>query len=314
MQNINIVVSESAAPITPEPEAPSTGISGFLSALGGGGAMGTFILVAASLAVILAIATVLLFMRKRKLSYKTLKRAPLVTAALAVIMIAIAIIGAGANTAKADHPLSIATTTPSPTIEVVIPAGADPEDTSSGSGSSQVTVTTSIEDGYILYVNANISSPDISLSLTGGTTSPLILTASDQELKVSDSATPSTGDDLDFTLTATVSNSLPVGTYTAKLTYTATAEEPVMQAAYCTTTLGQDIQDTRFIVDIDQNMVPITYTGDTSAPEWQVANDTNWCNYDSLQWANAISLKSDKVAEYKAAIPGTVVNDDDVLG
>jgi len=302
------------------PGTPGTGITGFLSALGGSNTAGAFVLIAATLAVILAVITVVLFARKRKLihkysrSRKAANRAPLITAPLAVLLFAAAIICIGTKTANADDPLSISTTTPNPTINVVIPAEASPTGTSAGDVSSQVTVTTAIEDGYILYASAEISSPDITLSLSGGTTSPVNLTTADQEVMVSDYATPATGDELDFTLTAEVLNTLPVGTYTAELIYTATAEEPVVQASYCTTTLGQNIQDTRFIVDMDENIVPVTYTGDTTTPEWQVADDTNWCDYNSSQWANAVSLKADKVAEYKAADPGTVVLDDDVLG
>ena len=63
-------------------------------------------------------------------------------------------------------------------------------------------------------------------------------------------------------------------------------------------------------VDIDANMIPITYTGDESNPEWtslttdEINNDRgSWYNYWDKKWANAITLKSDvDVSKYTCEV------------
>lgn len=73
-------------------------------------------------------------------------------------------------------------------------------------------------------------------------------------------------------------------------------------------------------VDIDANMIPITYTGDENNPEWtslttdEINNDRgSWYNYWDKKWANAITLKSDvDVSKYKNK--HTVIDENDVMG
>ncbi len=73
-------------------------------------------------------------------------------------------------------------------------------------------------------------------------------------------------------------------------------------------------------VDIDANMIPITYTGDENNPEWtslttdEINNERgSWYNYWDKKWANAITLKSDvDVSKYKNK--HVVIDENDVMG
>ena len=73
-------------------------------------------------------------------------------------------------------------------------------------------------------------------------------------------------------------------------------------------------------VDIDANMIPITYTGDENNPEWtslttdEINNDRgSWYNYWDKKWANAVTLKADAdVSKYKNK--HTVIDENDVMG
>ena len=71
-------------------------------------------------------------------------------------------------------------------------------------------------------------------------------------------------------------------------------------------------------VDIDDNMIPIYYAGNNTdgSAIWKVANISNpgeWYNYTEKQWANAVTVQSDKLITYQNK-PGTTINNDDVLG
>ena len=75
-------------------------------------------------------------------------------------------------------------------------------------------------------------------------------------------------------------------------------------------------------VDIDAHMIPVKYTGGTGEggdgipAQWTVVakNDTNnpgdWYDYSEKKWANAVTVKD--YTKYQT--PGTVINEDDVLG
>ena len=72
-------------------------------------------------------------------------------------------------------------------------------------------------------------------------------------------------------------------------------------------------------VDIDANMIPIRYTGSTTNAQWtSIANaeDPNnigqWYDYRSGQWANAVTVKPDKLSKYQGK--DTVIDEADVLG
>ena len=71
-------------------------------------------------------------------------------------------------------------------------------------------------------------------------------------------------------------------------------------------------------VDIDGNMIPIYYAGNNTdgSAIWKVANVNNlgeWYDYTKKQWANAVTVQSNKLTTYKNK-PGTVINNNDVLG
>ena len=78
--------------------------------------------------------------------------------------------------------------------------------------------------------------------------------------------------------------------------------------------------DERITIDYDNSLIPVRYEGG----QWVVVTDTElasstdkWFNYADKRWANAITVKTDRLAEYVAATgknEKTVVNNDDVLG
>jgi hypothetical protein len=70
-------------------------------------------------------------------------------------------------------------------------------------------------------------------------------------------------------------------------------------------------------MDIDANMIPIKYTGNTTTPQWQKADITtpgDWYDYDNQTWANAVTVTTATLTSYKNAPTGTVINEDDILG
>lgn len=147
-----------------------------------------------------------------------------------------------------------------------------------------------------------------------------------------------------YTIDADKVGAIPAGDYSVKATYTVLAnpiaqpddgggmpnqpdkddskgtpaEEPDIKKVSATTQDGG-----RVTVTYDKNMIPIRYAGTPSGdvtPRWVVADpgrttgDDAWFNYDNQQWANAVTVKADKLSTYKAAKPGTEVKNDDVLG
>lgn len=61
--------------------------------------------------------------------------------------------------------------------------------------------------------------------------------------------------------------------------------------------------------DMDSNMIAIKHDG----YNWVKTDTSNgWYNYDMGIWANAVTVKSDKLAEYISAPVGTEINMDDV--
>ena len=76
----------------------------------------------------------------------------------------------------------------------------------------------------------------------------------------------------------------------------------------------------RITIDYDNGLIPVRYeSGDwVVVTDYDLANSTdNWFNYADKRWANAVTVKADKLADYVAATGDsnrTVVNNDDVLG
>ena len=61
--------------------------------------------------------------------------------------------------------------------------------------------------------------------------------------------------------------------------------------------------------EMDSNMIAVKHDG----YNWVKTDTTNgWYNYDMGIWANAVTVKSDKLAEYQSAGVGTEINMDDV--
>ena len=70
-------------------------------------------------------------------------------------------------------------------------------------------------------------------------------------------------------------------------------------------------------VDIDDNMIPVKYTGTTTSAQWtsiasreDASNIGEWYDYDNKQWANAVTVKNPD--NYRGQ--SKVVNESDILG
>ena len=127
--------------------------------------------------------------------------------------------------------------------------------------------------------------------------------------------------DKDIDVTYGVNIPKPVhGTYTANVTYTATAA-PKPQSDY------NQSKDGNILVEWDKNMIPIVYTGDNTTAKWQSITNTEarsnkvtsagskatqWYSYSGKQWANAVTVKADKLSKYQDKV--AEVDNNDVLG
>ena len=109
---------------------------------------------------------------------------------------------------------------------------------------------------------------------------------------------------------------LPQGTYSTNIIYTATAKPkpaPTVDPTVCKS--GDPKNDCQ--VDLDPNMIPVKYTGSTTNAQWtslanpeDSSNQGDWYNYNNKQWANAITVKDP--SKYKNHTK--VVDQADILG
>lgn len=114
-------------------------------------------------------------------------------------------------------------------------------------------------------------------------------------------------------------NNITPGEYTTTVVYTATAKPapPVLPPLASESICRSGDEHSECQVDIDSNMVPVTYTGDTNHAEWTSLADPEdathqgeWYNYNRRQWANAVTVKDPS----KYIGKQRVVEQDDILG
>ena len=77
--------------------------------------------------------------------------------------------------------------------------------------------------------------------------------------------------------------------------------------------------DGRVAVDYDENMIPVTYTGNGSSPQWTAlpkseisSNPKSWYDYPNKIWANAVTVKDP--TKYNDIATRTTVDNADILG
>ena len=111
---------------------------------------------------------------------------------------------------------------------------------------------------------------------------------------------------------------LPTGTYQTTITYTVTAKpapKPAVPNSICRS------GDTKSAckVDLDKNLIPVKYTGNPDRAEWttiaapeDTTNPGNWYDYGKKHWANAVTIKPDKLAKYQGKT--ATLDEADVLG
>ncbi len=120
---------------------------------------------------------------------------------------------------------------------------------------------------------------------------------------------------------------LPTGTYQTTITYTVTAKPaPKFTNWYQRTarkegsgTCRSGDTNSSCLVDLDKNLIPVKYTGTNDYAKWttiahpeDTTNPGNWYDYGQKQWANAVTIKPDKLAKYQGK--RTVVDQADILG
>ena len=111
---------------------------------------------------------------------------------------------------------------------------------------------------------------------------------------------------------------LASGSYSTTITYTATAKPkpaPTVDPTICKS--GGPKNDCQ--VDIDPNMIPVKYTGNTTNAQWtslakpeDAAHQGDWYNYNNKQWANALTVKPEALSKYKNQTKA--VDQADILG
>jgi hypothetical protein len=105
-------------------------------------------------------------------------------------------------------------------------------------------------------------------------------------------------------------NNIADGTYNITIGYYLAENQP-------TATCQNAYRASACQVDVDPNMIPIKYTGDTTTPQWQKADINqigDWYDYDKQKWANTVTVTAATLQTYKDAPVGTIINEDDVLG
>jgi hypothetical protein len=138
----------------------------------------------------------------------------------------------------------------------------------------------------------------------------------------------------DYAIATTSSTTGTTQNWKAKVTYInlpvdqSVNEEHGMTANLLVQKNKLDLSVKNISVDIDANMVPIMYTetcSNTSLKDstngcWVKADSTNkdttygWFDYGNHKWANAVTLKSDKLATYTSSAVGTPIDNNDVMG
>ncbi len=111
-------------------------------------------------------------------------------------------------------------------------------------------------------------------------------------------------------------NKLKTGTYSTYVTYSLTAKprpNPIGGDSVCRA--GDSKNDCK--VDLDDNMIPVKYTGNNNSDEWTsiAYPESNnhvgeWYDYNQKRWANAVTVKNPSTYKGKSM----VVNKDDILG
>lgn len=109
---------------------------------------------------------------------------------------------------------------------------------------------------------------------------------------------------------------LSQGSYSTSIVYTLTsAPKPQPDNTISVCRSGDPKNDCQ--VDIDTNMIPVKYTGNTTHAEWtslanreDTAHQGEWYDYAQKQWANAITVKNP--SKYKGK--SMVVDQSDILG
>ena len=200
-------------------------------------------------------------------------------------------------------------------INITIPKGGGTATTT-----TKITTATANATGYTLNSSLEAEEPGIAISLKGGdvtTTTPLTKNTPPLTIKTTNSAT--TDDQTEVELTFTIDGTVTEGKKELKLSYKVADNAPAPVAIDQAVCRNAD-PASGCQMDIDSAMIPITYIGeptdDIATTKWAKADTAtpgNWYDYQNKQWANAVTVKANKLASYQSAPAGTPVNEDDVM-
>lgn len=176
------------------------------------------------------------------------------------------------------------------------------------------TLHTTSTAGYVLTLVQAQTANGVSATVKGGDVLvDTLVTGSPINLKSSTIASAAAGDTVNSTLTVTASTNTNPGTSDLKLTYRLTETPIPTNPNVCTNADPTSACQ----VDMDTALIPVRYTGTTSAPQWSKADVSaqgDWYNYQAKQWANAVAVTSATRTTYQNAVAGTVIPENDVLG
>ena len=197
----------------------------------------------------------------------------------------------------------------SPVIDGIAPSGYE----LNSSADSAATITgTNLASTYKVYLESDVDT-NINYDLTNS-----ITRVTDDEIKVT-LPTDKTNPELEpgnYTIHVVTQGTDDNGV-SIPFTYTEKQLPAGMQQS--TADYGSD---GHVAVDYDENMIPITYTGNETTPKWVIADtsnsnsDTNlnWYDYPNKKWANAVTLTEEGLSLYKGKPVGTELDEQYVLG
>jgi hypothetical protein len=196
--------------------------------------------------------------------------------------------------------------TATPTITSITPSSGSPTAT------TNITINgTNFSNAYQVFIDKNNNADQDSGEACQGAN---IVSASQITCQLPTNATETTYDVVvktwgGATKTAIGTTVSTADNYIYKIpTPTPPVNGPTSQWVKASTELRGDSADD-IIVDLDANMIPVVNSADYNAN-----NSVEWASYDMKKWANAVTVTSATLDDYKEAPVGTVINESDILG
>jgi hypothetical protein len=173
--------------------------------------------------------------------------------------------------------------------------------------------------GYVLMANLNNNLAGAKVELSSAESAvcasdnPCVLTASPIVIftTLNNDATGADGDTVTFDVKITVLAGAQNGRYTMDIVYQEMANNRWVKAAANNAAAVNSISGNsrnNVAVDLDAHMIPVVNKDELG--NYPAA----WCDYDTKQWCNAVTVKPEALAAYQAAPTGMPIAEEDILG